>query len=225
MRVKICGITTFEDALHAAQAGADMLGFNFWPKSKRYLSPSTASGICIALRAELEDACPLLVGVFVNHVVSDVSRTMEIVGLDFAQLAGDESDAMLRELRGLAFKTIRPANPFQANEDIDYFAPVFPSDERIPSALLDAAVQGQYGGTGQQAADEVITIAKARIPRLMLAGGLTPENVAARVAAVQPWGVDVASGVEGDTPGRKDDEKVRAFIAAAKGASRPDGVQ
>jgi phosphoribosylanthranilate isomerase len=216
MQVKICGITTLDDALIAADAGADMLGFNFWPKSKRYIAKEDAAELCSALRAELTADCPLLVGVFVNMVVSDVSRTMEVVGLDFAQLAGDESEAMLRELRGTAFKAIRPANAYQAQDDLNYFGPVMPANEWMPSILLDASVPGQYGGTGQTAADEVVHIVKAGVPRLMLAGGLTPENVAERVAAVQPWGVDVASGVEGDTPGRKDANKVREFIWAAR---------
>lgn len=216
MQVKICGITTLDDALMAADAGADMLGFNFWPKSKRYIAKEDAAELCTALRAELTADCPLLVGVFVNMVVSDVSRTMEVVGLDFAQLAGDESEAMLRELRGTAFKAIRPVNAYQAQDDLNYFGPVMPANEWMPSILLDASVPGQYGGTGQTAADEVVHIVKAGVPRLMLAGGLTPENVAERVAAVQPWGVDVASGVEGDTPGRKDANKVREFIWAAR---------
>lgn len=216
MIVKICGITTLEDALHAARAGADMLGLNFWPKSKRYIASPEAATLCKALRAELGADCPLLIGLFVNAVVSDVSRTMEIVGLDYAQLAGDESDAMLREMRGIAFKSIRPANAFQANDDVAYFGPVMPTDDRIPSLLLDAAVQGQYGGTGHQAAEDVALIVKAAVPRLMLAGGLTPDNVAERIAAVQPWGVDVASGVESDTPGRKDPSLVTAFIQQVK---------
>lgn len=217
MRVKICGITTLDDALTAADAGADMLGFNFWPKSKRYIPKDEAAELCGALRAELGTDCPLLVGVFVNMVVSDVSRTMEVVGLDFAQLAGDESEAMLRELRGTAFKAIRPADAYQAQDDLAYFGPVMPANEWMPSILLDASVPGQYGGTGHTASDEVVQIIKEGVPRLMLAGGLTPENVAERVAVVRPWGVDVASGVEGGMPGHKDAGKVREFIWAARG--------
>ncbi len=217
MRVKICGITIFEDALHAARSGADMLGLNFWPKSKRYIGVDSAVELCERLRAELQGNCPLLIGVFVNAVVSDISRTMTHVGLDYAQLSGDESDAMLRELRGIAFKTIRPATPAQAEDDVRYFSPYFTADERIPSVLIDASVQGQYGGTGQQAAEEVIRVVKLSAPRLMLAGGLTPSNVAERIAVVQPWGVDVASGTEGDTPGRKDPRRVERFIQTAKG--------
>lgn len=216
MQVKICGITTLDDALIAADAGADMLGFNFWPKSKRYIAKDEAAALCSALRAEFAADCPLLVGVFVNTVVSDVSRTMEVVGLDFVQLAGDESEAMLRELRGTAFKAIRPADVYQAQDDLAYFGPVMPANERMPSILLDASVPGEYGGTGQTALSEVVQIVGSSVPRMMLAGGLTPENVAARVSEAWPWGVDVASGVEGDTPGLKDAGKVREFIWAAR---------
>ncbi|MBE2266842.1 MAG: phosphoribosylanthranilate isomerase [Anaerolinea sp.] len=213
--VKICGITTLDDARMAAEAGADMLGFNFFKRSARYIEPAAARTLCVALRAELGAECPLLVGVFVNDLVSRVSLTMEQVGLNFAQLSGDESFEMLRELRGIAFKAIRPRNTAEALEDTRYYGQFALTDPRIPSILLDAYKAGEYGGTGEQAADAIALEVKAATPRLMLAGGLTPDNVAARIAAVQPWGVDVASGVEGDQPGRKDPAKVKAFIEAA----------
>lgn len=216
VKVKICGITTLEDALMVSRAGADMLGLNFFPKSPRYLEPDAARELCDALRQELGAACPLLVGVFVNEIVSKVSVTMEKVGLNFAQLSGDESGEMLRELRGIGFKAIRPRSLSEAVEDAAYFAQFGAVDERAPSLLVDAYNPTLYGGTGEQASAEVAVAVREKTPRLMLAGGLTPENVGARIAAVQPWGVDVASGVEGDTPGRKDAEKVAAFVAAAK---------
>lgn len=219
MKVKICGITTLEDALFAARSGADMIGFNFWPRSKRYIATAAAAELCDRLRSELGDNCPALVGVFVNAVVSDISRVMDVVGLDFAQLSGDESDSVLRELRGIAFKGIRPSTLTQAEEDFAYFAPIMPVDPAMPSLLVDAAVSGEYGGTGQQAADEIVTWLIGKAPRLLLAGGLTPANVLERVRAFHPWGVDVASGVEGDQPGIKDAHKVAAFIAAARGAA------
>lgn len=217
--VKICGITTADDALFAAQAGADMIGLNFYPKSKRYIDPEAAAALVTSVRTLLGDRAPLMVGVFVNAVVSDISRTLHSVGLDGVQLSGDESEAMLRELRGHSYKAIRPPTLAAAADDIDYFAPTFPSDERLPSVLLDASVPGEYGGTGVPAEIELSQWVAANVPRLMLAGGLTPDNVAGRVAAVQPWGIDVASGVEGDTPGRKDPDKVMAFIRAARSSS------
>ncbi len=216
VKVKICGITTLDDALMASRAGADMLGLNFFPKSPRYLAPDAAREIADALRQELGAACPLLVGVFVNEIVSKVSVTMEKVGLNFAQISGDESSEMLRELHGIGFKAIRPRSQAEALEDAAYFGQFAPTDERAPSLLIDAYNPKLYGGTGEQASAETAVAVRERSARLMLAGGLTPENVAARIAAVQPWGVDVASGVEGETPGRKDAVKVAAFIKAAK---------
>lgn len=216
VKVKICGITTLEDALMASRAGADMLGLNFFPKSPRYLAPDAARTLCDVLRAELGESCPLLVGVFVNEIVSKVSVTMEQVGLNFAQLSGDESGEMLRELRGIGFKAIRPRTLGDALEDVVYFGAAVAVDERAPSLLLDAYHPQMFGGTGEQASIEVSLAVGEKTPRLMLAGGLMPENIAARVAAARPWGVDVASGVESGTPGRKDAAKVQAFISAAK---------
>ncbi len=218
--VKICGLTSFDDALFAAQAGADLLGFNFYKKSPRYIKPEDAQPICDALRVELGMDCPVLVGIFVNEVVGLISAITRKVGLNAAQLCGDESDDILRELRGIGFKAIRPINLAQALDDVSYFREHFATNERLPSLLLDAYHPQLYGGTGEQASIEVALAVKAEVPRLMLAGGLTPDNVGERVAAVQPWGVDVASGVEiNDQPGMKDAAKVQAFIQAAKGAA------
>jgi phosphoribosylanthranilate isomerase len=216
--VKICGLTTFDDALFAAQSGADMLGFNFYKKSPRYIKPEDAQPICDALRAEFGADCPILVGVFVNEVVGLISAITRKVGLNAAQLSGDESDDMLRELRGMGFKGIRPMNLAQALDDVGYFQGQFTTNERLPSILLDAYHPQLYGGTGEQTSVEVALAVRGEVPRLMLAGGLTPGNIAERVAAVQPWGVDVASGVEfEDQPGIKDGEKIQVFIQAAKG--------
>ena len=217
VRVKICGITTLEDGLMAARAGADLLGVNFFPKSPRYLLPEAAQAMCDALRAELGAECPLLVGLFVNEVVGKISITMEKVGLNFAQLSGDESVEMLRELRGIGFKGIRPRSQAEALDDAAYFGQFAGINERIPSLLIDAYHPQLYGGTGEQASVDVAVAVREKTPRLMLAGGLTPDNVAARVVAIQPWGVDVASGVEGVRPGRKDAAKVAAFVSAARG--------
>lgn len=216
MIVKICGVTLLEDALAAAQAGADMIGLNFYAKSQRVIGKEPARALCAAMRAELGRGCPLFVGVFVNESVGNISIMMDYVGLDYVQCSGDESVEVLRELRGIAFKGIRPRNTAELQEDLAYFGPGLPNDERLPSLLLDAAAPGNYGGTGKAAPDDVAAAAVAQVPRLMLAGGLTPETVAARVQAIQPWGVDVASGVESGTPGRKDHEKIFAFIAAAR---------
>jgi phosphoribosylanthranilate isomerase len=219
MIVKICGITSYEDALLAAEAGADMLGFNFYKKSPRYLTPEAATLICDRLRAERGDRCPLLIGLFVNELVALISAITRQAGLDAAQLHGDESEALLKELRGIGFKAIRPQDKAQALDDAAYFKATLPTNERLPSLLVDAYHPKLYGGTGEQASTEVALAVKAVAPRMMLAGGLTPENVAGRIQAIQPWGVDVSSGVElPDQPGKKDAARVGAFIAVARGA-------
>lgn len=216
--VKICGVTTLDDALHAARAGADMIGLNFYRRSPRFLEPDAARTLADALRAELGAHCPLLVGVFVNEGVGTISTTMERVGLKAAQLSGDESVDMLRELRGVGFKAVRPRSRAEALDDVAYFKPAVSSDERLPALLLDAYHPDLYGGSGEAASLEVAEAVREVLPRFMLAGGLTPDNVAARVKAIRPWGVDVASGVEIEgRPGRKDAARVSAFIRAAKG--------
>ncbi len=213
--VKICGITRYADALAAADAGADMLGLNFYKQSPRYIAPDDATVIADSLRAELGADCPILVGVFANELVSRISAISMQVGLNFAQLSGDESDAMLLELHGIGFKSIRPMNKTMALEDVEYFRKAFPNNERAPSLMLDAYHSKLYGGTGEAASVEVALAVKAEVPRLMLAGGLTPENVGERVAAVDPWGVDVASGVE-SAPGIKDEAMMQDFIQAVR---------
>lgn len=219
MKVKICGITTLDDARMAIQAGADLLGVNFVKASPRYIAPEAAQALCDMLRAEWGAACPVLVGVFVNPTDSDVAIITNQVGLDLAQLSGDESLELMKELRGMAYKAIQPMTMAQALEDARYFTPVFPADERAPALLLDAYHPSLRGGTGEAVSEGLALAVKAHVPRLMLAGGLTPDNVTARIKAIQPWGVDVASGVEAGTPGVKDAAKVQAFIDAARRAA------
>ncbi len=217
VKVKICGITRLEDAVAATEAGADLLGFNFCKKSPRYVTPEAAATICDALRGQFGAECPVLVGVFVNEVVGVISAITRKAGLNCAQLHGDESEAMLKELYGIGFKAIRPMNMAQALDDVNYFKSQFPTDERWPSLLLDAYHPNLYGGTGEQASTEVALAVKAQVPRLMLAGGLTPENVGGRVQAIQPWGVDTASGVEVEgQAGIKDAAKIKAFVGAVR---------
>lgn len=215
-RVKICGITTLDDACFATEAGADMLGFNFYPKSKRYITSQAAAEIVYHLRKQYGDHRPVMVGVFVNESLASMLEIKSVVGLDLLQLSGDETTATLHALDDFGFKAIRPAGSIQALECMKQFALQDDTSEHRPSILLDAYHPNEYGGTGLQAADEIAQMVNSQVVRLMLAGGLTPENVAERVAKVQPWGVDVASGVENDQPGIKDRAKVQAFIQAAK---------
>ncbi len=217
MHVKICGITTLDDARQAATLGADLLGLNFYAQSPRYIKPEAAKALVTALRAELGEACPALVGVYVNAPVGSISIIMHTVGLDFAQLSGDESESLMNKLGGKAFKSVQPPTTAKALEEAHYFAPMFPTSERVPSLLLDAYHPALRGGTGASVGVELARAVQAVVPRLMLAGGLTPQNVAERVLEIQPWGVDVASGVE-VRPGVKDASKMRDFIQAAKQA-------
>ncbi len=217
-KVKICGVRTAANALMLADAGADMIGLNFYEPSPRYVDPATAREIVAALREAFAEARPQLIGVFVNASADEVRRIIDEAGLDFAQLSGDEPVATIRALSGRAFKAIRPADQAQALADAARFADVAPASSSAPSLLLDASHPTLYGGTGETAD---IAIAKAiaqSVPRLMLAGGLTPDNVAERVRLIKPWAVDVASGVEAGQPGIKAESKARAFIQALRSA-------
>jgi len=213
-KVKICGITNLDDARFSAQAGADMLGFNFYKKSPRYIDFDLATDICDTLRAELGDKCPQLIGIFVNELVSNISAITNKVGLNGAQLSGDESDNMLRELWGMGYKGIQPMNAKQALDDVNYYSPHFTTREKMPALLLDAYHPSLAGGTGLSVSADIIVAIQDKVPRLMLAGGYNPDNVAERVKMYRPWGVDVASGVE--TDGKKDQAKIKAFIEAVK---------
>lgn len=211
IHVKICGIRTLDDALAAAAAGADMLGFNFYPASPRYVEPAR----CAHLVAELRELATgvTLVGVFVNADPAEVRRILALCGLDQAQLSGDEPPEHIAALGGRAFKAIRPAKLAAARLAAARY------NRRTPPALLiDAAAGGAFGGSGQPADWTIAAALAARMP-VLLAGGLKPENVAAAVTAVQPWGVDVASGVEW-APGCKDAARMAAFVRAARGANK-----
>ncbi len=217
-KVKICGIRSAENALAVAHAGADLIGLNFYPETPRYVEPAAAREIARRLREALGDSCPTLVGVFVNMSADEVRDIVETVGLDFAQLSGDEAAETVQALRDIAFKAIRPADEAAALAEVEGLRSAFPQSEDAPSILLDAFNPKLYGGTGETASENIARALKAATPRLMLAGGLNPHNVADRVRRVRPWAVDVASGVEAGMPGIKDLGKVRAFIEAVRAA-------
>ena len=206
--VKICGIRTLDDALAAADAGADMLGFNFHPPSPRYLPPAPCAAL-VGRLAAARRSLPRLVGVFVNDAPGDVRRILDECGLDYAQLSGDERAADLEQLAARAFKAIRPRSVAEAQSMAKSYATA-----ARPALLLDASNTGLYGGSGALADWSLARTLAAAVP-LMLAGGLTADNVAAAVAAVRPWGVDVASGVE-SAPGVKDTAKMTEFVRRAK---------
>jgi phosphoribosylanthranilate isomerase len=210
MVVKICGLTRSEDAIAAARAGADWLGLNFWPRSRRFIDPLRACDVTARMREA--GAAVTLVGIFVNQPAFDILRIAEDVGLDRVQLHGDETAADCAALMAAGVKVIK-ALALGARADIDRLA-AYPSDV----ILVDTPTAG-YGGSGRcldwSLARDAVAAGQRAGKRVILAGGLDPDNVARAVAEVQPFGVDVASGVE-SAPGIKDPDRVRAFMAAAK---------
>ncbi len=228
-RVKICGITSLEDGLCAANAGADFLGFIFFRKSPRYIAPEAAGEITSRLTRHFSESTnstasgtgseqrPRYIGVFVNASLAVVEETIGRANLDYAQLHGEETPAMLEALQGRGFKALRPTSAAEAEIEAEWFAELGPGGG--PQLLIDAYDPDEYGGTGKRADWKAAAGLRRSYPRLVLAGGLTPENVAAAVEAVRPWAVDVSSGVEFE-PGRKDPDKVRGFVSSAKGGAR-----
>jgi phosphoribosylanthranilate isomerase len=200
--VKICGITRVEDAGVAAGEGADFIGLNFWPQSKRYVSPQHA----IALA---EAAIPAtIVGLFVNASADEIELIAEAVGLDIVQLHGDESPEMVAGLRdrGLIVWKAHSISDAVDVAKLDAYA--------ADAHLLDAPTAGR-GGSGTTFDWSHAQAAVAAGHRVVLAGGLTAENVAEAIERVGPYAVDVASGVE-SAPGIKDHDRIRAFLAAAR---------
>src|SRR5688572_20204015 len=195
-KIKICGIKTIDDALAAMDAGADLIGFNFYPKSPRYIDVGQCRDIMSVMR---KYGHITFVGVFVNASIAEIRATMETAALTLAQLHGEETSEIVQSFHGRAFKAFRGVP-----QSIDEFA-----RNESPAFLLDASVKGAYGGTGITA-DWSAAAELAKQYPLLLAGGLTPENVAEAVRQVHPWGVDVASGVE-SVPGKKDLAKMKAF--------------
>lgn len=217
MRVKICGLQTTAHALAAATAGADLIGLNFFSGSRRFIDTATARAIVAALHAH-PGPRPQIVGLFVNESDTTITRVCAEVGLDLVQLSGDESPELAHAIGRPLLKTIRlDGSPAEAAwialARQGAASPAGPTPG--PLLLVDAAVPGAYGGTGARA-DWGRAAALAQEIPLLLAGGLGPANVAAAIAQVHPWGVDVSSGVE--TDGVKDATKIAAFVTAAKAA-------
>jgi phosphoribosylanthranilate isomerase len=194
MMVKICGITRQEDAAAAVEHGASAIGFIFWPKSPRFIDPYRARNIAKTLPPFVST-----VGVFVNQSREFVNGVASLVPLSVVQLHGDESPSFARQLSRPVLKAI--TGPERAAEWA-----------KNVMMLVDVHDPVARGGTGQ-VVDWTMAAAVARERRVVLAGGLTPENVAAAVAAVHPWGVDVSSGVE-LSPGIKDARRIAALFTA-----------
>ena len=210
-RVKICGITRFEDAELAASLGAWALGFILWPGSSRYVEEAVAAGIARRVRRQAE-----LVGVFVNPTLDEVAHAVDAIGLTYVQLHGEEGQSFATEAArrtgAKVIKAARVAGPADL-QSLERF--------RTDLHLLDASVEGARGGTGRSWDWSLAAQRRSKIP-MVLSGGLTPDNVADGVAALHPYAVDVASGVEAE-PGIKDPAKLEAFftVAAPARASVP----
>ena len=214
MHVKICGLTNLSDARVAVEVGADLLGFNFYKPSPRFVEPEQAAYIIVALRDEFPQHEFHCVGVFVNCAREETLRIQQQCQLDGLQLHGDETVDDVRVLGEAAFKALRPKSAAEVEKWLNAFAREAVSV--TPRFLVDSSHPSLYGGTGATGNWTIARDIAARYP-ILLAGGLTAENVSDAIRAVRPWGVDAASGVE-RAPGLKDAAKVRQFVAQAKRA-------
>ncbi len=216
MKVKICGITNLEDAQVAVEAGADYLGFIFYPPSKRSVDIKDAQ--CIVSHLRGSENCPVLVGVFVSETAEFMAGVLDKVDLDLAQLSGEEVPALIGDenspIYGRSYKALQPTSLAEAEADAEWFIPPNPHPQ-APSLLLDTYHPTLRGGTGQTGDWAMSAQLAEKLPGIMLAGGLNADNVAEAVKQVRPYAVDVASGVEA-APGKKDHELVRRFIHNAK---------
>ena len=216
--IKICGVTLVDDAARVVAAGADFVGINFWPRSKRHVELARAPLLATAARAA---GGAKIVGVFVDPSLEEVERAVAAAPLDVVQLHGDESDSFVADVRRACGCSIWRAVSLASERDLDTLP-------RVADAILvdapAAAARHATPGAPRVAIDLALAAAaRTRVAptRLVLAGGLTPESVAGAIAAVAPWCVDVASGVE-VAPGIKDAAKVAAFISAARAAVLPE---
>ena len=210
-KIKFCGIRRLDDAELAVSAGAWAIGLIFWPRSPRRCDPGAAVDIAAAVKRRAE-----VVGVFVNATLDHVTQTADGVGLTMIQLHGEEGPAYCGEAaRRTGCKVIKAAR-VRGRADVQALVP-FHTDYH----LLDSYTAEVPGGTGETFSWETARAHRGRIP-VILSGGLTPDNVADAIAAVHPYAVDVASGVELG-PGRKDPEKLAAFAAAVR-ATVPVGA-
>jgi phosphoribosylanthranilate isomerase len=198
MMVKVCGITNLDDALAAVSFGADALGFNFYPRSPRYVAPDKAASISGSTSKVLR------VGVFVNESAERIRAIVDSVGLDIVQLHGDEQPEILAGLNTPTWKAFRITEKWRTTHLNSWSAEAF---------LLDSPATGLYGGSGETFDWTSITNSPKKI---ILAGGLDASNVAEAIRQVKPWGVDSCSRLEASL-GRKDHDKMRQFIAAALG--------
>lgn len=208
VEIKVCGITNADDALCAVELGVRFLGFNFYPKSPRYIAPGDARAIIRRLPAHV-----LPVGVFVNEKREEIEHVVAASEIRAVQLHGDESPEDCANWQGLTL-----LKAFRLDEHGVTRPPLAAYQGLSGWYLVDRFVPGTFGGTGKSVPPEVVcrVFPPSSRSRLFVAGGLTPENVADTVRSIQPGGVDVAGGVEGEIPGRKDPARMKQFVAAVR---------
>ncbi len=210
VRIKVCGLTRPADALACGSAGADWIGLNFHPGSPRYIDPGLA--------AEIISTLPITasaVGLFVDRTPGEVVELADRLGLRIVQLHGQEPPEDIAALSHLRIvRAFRLGDAEDVGRMVRYLRRAKELGRPPDAVLVESLVPGQAGGSGHAIDDDLLSLLPP-LPRLILAGGLTPENVADRVTRVRPWMVDVASGVE-SAPGLKDPARVSAFIKAAR---------
>ena len=202
---KICGFIEIDDVTATVKSGASAIGLNFYPGSARYVSESTAQQLSLAAAAAAPEC--QRVGLFVNAAAADVEQVLATVELDLLQFSGDESATFCRSFGKPYLKAVKMRPETDIREFEDEYADAW-------ALLLDTYDAEQAGGTGRAFDWSLWPSRSAK--RLILAGGLEPENVASAVAQLAPFGVDVASGVEGQHKGRKDSARVRRFLQEAR---------
>ncbi len=217
-RFKICGLRDSDNAVVVAESGADFLGFNFVPGARRRLEVEDAKEIVAEYRRRRGQGGPELFGLFADQPVEEVNRILREVGLDRAQLCGNEPPDYWDQVEAPVVKQIKVRDDDRDRAVGETDARVHEIQEHRSTPMLDKYVEGHKGGTGRTF-DWTIAAEVARDHDFLLAGGLTPENVGEAIATVAPWAVDVSSGVE--TEGVKDAAKIRDFAEAVK---RADGV-
>jgi phosphoribosylanthranilate isomerase len=206
-RIKLCGITTLDDAQMAVEVGAWAVGCILWPRSPRVCDPAEAARIATAVRRRVQ-----VCGVFVNQHLDEVTELVDALGLTMVQLHGDEGPAYCSEVARRTGAKVVKAAAVRTQADVQALE-TFHTDFH----MLDAHRPGMRGGTGETFDWELVRARRSSIP-LILSGGLTADNVAEAIAAIRPFAVDTASGTEA-SPGVKDPDKVAAFVEAVQGTA------
>lgn len=197
--IKICGVTNYDDAAAVVDAGATAIGFNFFPKSKRYIDPIDAKEIADKIRGKIS-----IVGIFVDEDLQSVKSIAAAVKLTYCQFHGNEAPDYIKKFPN-AIKS------FRVNDSLKN---IYFDDYKVAAFLLDAYDENEMGGTGKQF-NWLLAREANEFGKIILAGGLNSENVSEAIEIVQPWGVDVSSGVEIE-PGKKDKLKIQQFVQNAR---------